>query len=98
MPTTETRGTDGEIWRRLLDPENASLSPEAARFLVVLDFPPGDKGRMRELAAKARAGTLTAEEQQEVDSYGRVGSVLGILQSRARKALRQSSRPNRSAP
>jgi hypothetical protein len=27
MPATETRGTDGEIWRRLLEPENVSLSP-----------------------------------------------------------------------
>jgi len=40
------------------------------------------------LAAKAQAGTLTEEEQTEVEAYSRVGSLLGILRSKARKALK----------
>lgn len=47
---------------------------------------------MRELAARARAGTLTAEEQAEIDTYGRVGSLLSILKSKARRSLKQRTR------
>ncbi len=46
---------------------------------------------MHALAEKARQGTLTPEEQQEVDNYERVGHYLAILQSKARIALRDST-------
>ena len=44
---------------------------------------------MHALAAKVRVGTLTDDEQAEVEAYSRVGSLLGILQSRARRALKR---------
>ena len=44
---------------------------------------------MRTLAAKARAGTLTSDEQAEVEAYSRIGSLLGILKSKARRALKR---------
>ena len=40
------------------------------------------------LSAKARAGTLTADEDEELDNYIRVGDVLAILQSKARRTVR----------
>ena len=43
---------------------------------------------MRQLLAKAKEGTLTQPEQAEIENYGRVGSLLGILQSKARVSLR----------
>ena len=47
---------------------------------------------MRMLAEKARAGTLSAEEREEADSFERISSLLGILQSRARVTLRNAAR------
>jgi len=44
---------------------------------------------MHTLAAKARAGTLTSDEQAEVEAYSRISSVLGILKSKARRALKR---------
>jgi len=41
------------------------------------------------LAAKARAGTLTSDEQREVEAYSRVSSLLGVLKSKARRALKR---------
>ncbi len=67
------------------------LSPEAAEGLLALRFSDEQQKRMSELAAKARAGELTAQEREEADSFERVSSLLGILQSRARVALREAS-------
>jgi hypothetical protein len=43
---------------------------------------------MRELSAKARAGTLTAEEDAEASRYELLGHLLGIMQSKARRSLK----------
>ena len=76
------------ILSRVLEPDKSSLSPAAARDLLALDFSPADKERMRELSAKAREGTLTAAEQAETNNYERVGRLLNILQSKARRSLK----------
>ena len=38
-------------------------------------------------AEKARQGSLTPEEQDEIEDYERVGHLLGMLQSKARLSL-----------
>ena len=43
---------------------------------------------MRQLSAKARAGTLTAEEDAEAGKYELVGHLLNIMQSKARRSLK----------
>jgi hypothetical protein len=47
-----------------------------------------DKRRMHTLAAKARR-QLTSGEQPKVEAYNRIGSLLGILNSKARRALKR---------
>jgi hypothetical protein len=80
--------TDAAIWERVIQFEG-ELSPTAARALLKVRFSPGDVGRMRELSAKARAGSLTPEEERAIDTYERLGCVLDILHSKARRALRK---------
>jgi hypothetical protein len=67
------------------------LSPVAARALLRFGFSEDDHARMAELAAKARAGSLSPTEQEELDVFERVGCVLDILHSRARQALSKKS-------
>ena len=66
------------------------LSPTAARALLKVRFSPKDMARMRELSAKARGGALTRREQLETDTYERLGCVLDILHSKARRALKNA--------
>ena len=61
---------------------------------LALDFTPADKDRMRGLSAKAREGTLSPAEQAEINSYERVGHLLNILQSKARRSLQPRRRTN----
>jgi hypothetical protein len=79
--------SEAALWGRLLEPVGATLSAEAARYLLNLRFPQSDLDRMRELAEKAREGSLILEEHIELDNYERVGQVLSLLKSKARKSL-----------
>lgn len=97
MARTQAKSHEAAIWSRLLGPENTSMSSDVARTIVRIDFPESDKKRMRQLADKARKGTLTPDEQDEIDSYGRIGSFISIMKSRARVALQKSQR-NGSRP
>ena len=49
-----------------------------------------DLERADVLAAKARAGQITPQEERELDNYLTVGSTLEFLKSKARPSLRQS--------
>jgi hypothetical protein len=53
-------------------------------------LPAGDEDRVNELSAKARAGSLTDTETQELDSYLHIGSLLAVMQSKARRLLKQA--------
>ena len=96
MRTFQKKETEGAIWARLLEPDKPNLTPAAARCFLDLHFSEADTERMRHLAANARAGNLTAAEREEIDVYGRVGSLLSILKSKARKSLKLRSPSNGS--
>jgi hypothetical protein len=76
------------ILTRLTGPDERGWSAATAKGILTLAFSPTDRDRMYALAAKARTGALTSEEQAEVEAYSRIGSLLGILKSKARRALR----------
>jgi hypothetical protein len=83
--------TEAEVWLRILHPDE-EMSPRVARAILGLSFPESEISRMRELSAKARAGTLTPQEDAEMDNFERVGSILSTLKSKARQVLKRSSR------
>ena len=43
---------------------------------------------MHELSAKAQEGTLTRSEQAELDNFERVGHIVNLMQSKARRSLK----------
>ena len=63
------------------------MSPELARHVLARRFSEEDAARMHSLAEKNREGALSAAEREELDAYVKVGDLLAILQSRARKTL-----------
>jgi len=86
--TTVSSSTEGAIWGRIVNPETADLSREAARTILALDFGAADRRRIDELAEKAAAGKLSQEERQVAETYNRVAHLLALLQSKARQSLR----------
>ena len=85
-----TTTTEVGIWDRVLDIPPTDITPDAARFLLRLDFRESDHQRMAELAERAQAGSLTPAERSDYEDYLRVGNLLALIQSKARLALRQS--------
>lgn len=83
--------TEAAILARLVDPETPDLSAEAARSILNIKFSQQDVDRMHLLLDKANAGTITPDEQEEANIYERVGHMLALLQSKARKSLKDST-------
>jgi hypothetical protein len=98
MSSAHIDTSEVSILNRILRPKTPTFSPEAAREILTLDFDQADKDRMRELSAKARAGTLTAEEDTEAGKYELIGHLLNIMQSKARRSLKSRTNGNGNEP
>jgi len=80
------------IWQRTIQPKKSNLAPAIARALLGLRFSRADLDRADELAAKARAGSLTLAEDRELEDYRAVGTALEFLKSKARFSLKRPAR------
>ena len=75
------------VWERTIRASRSDLTPEAARYFLELEFADTDRDRMNELAAKARAGSLSAVEEAELGNFMQLGWFLDLLKSKARLVL-----------
>ncbi len=87
QPTLTPDKTASAIWSRIVKPNRGTLTPEAARAILKLDFDADDRRTVDILSAKAAEGTLTPVERAELEEYIRVNNELMILQSKARLSL-----------
>ena len=78
------------ILGRLINPDDPTLSLEAARAILKLTFPKGDKDRVDFLLAKNQDGHLTPDERAELDEYLRADAFLSVLKSKARLSLKRA--------
>ena len=92
MQTTEAVAAEAAILSRLVKPNRADFSPEAAEALLKLDFDPTDRARMHELAVKGQEGSLTKAEHDELDCYRRIGYLVDLMRSKARTSLKKHGR------
>jgi len=91
MNTSIVENAEAMILARVIAPDSPTLPPAVASELLKWGYSDADKQRMTELAAKARQGTLTPEEQAESEGYERVTSFLGLVKSKARRSLQNGS-------
>jgi hypothetical protein len=79
--------TEAAILARVIQGSKLTHSPEAVRALRDLRFTEEDRKKMHELALKNQQGLLSVEEEQELDSYVRVGRFLDLVSAKAAKSL-----------
>ena len=84
--------TDADILLEVIAQHESRLSPESARQILALRFTPRQRARMEELADRANAGELSADEKQEMDRFARIGTLLSTIHSKARLALQSLPR------
>jgi hypothetical protein len=89
MPTF-VASKESVILGRVLSPERGDLPRETAQWLLKVDFDPSDRERIAALYEKAREGTLTQEEDAELEDYGDVGRLLEMLKAKAKASLRKA--------
>lgn len=71
-----------------MEPKSSRFSPEFAREVLKLGFPPGGHARYSELSAKAQISRLSKEETAELEDYLNVNDFLTILKAKAEASLR----------
>jgi hypothetical protein len=88
MELSKVSTSELAILGSILEPDKPTFSPEAARAILDLDFNQADKDHMRRLSAKAQEGTLTSREKTAINNYERIGHLLNLMQSKARRTLK----------
>jgi hypothetical protein len=88
MRLSKANTSEAAILSRVLEPEKPSFSAAAARAILDFGFKQADMERMRQLSAKAQEGTLSRREQAELNNFERVGHLIGLMQSKARRSLK----------
>ena len=90
MSTTAARRGDTEvtILARVFDDERGLLPRELARSIVDLEFSKRDKARMHDLAVRNQNDELSPSEKEELFAFAKAGTLLSILQSKARRTLK----------
>ena len=78
---------------RVLSHDNGQLSHELSSYLLSVGFNEDDKMRMHDLAVPNQKGALSPAEKDELFAYAKAGTLLSILKSKARRALRR--KPNK---
>ena len=92
--------TASAIWQRVFTPTFDDLEPAAAKALLGMKFGRRDVKRINDLSALAQRGELTKDQADELDLYLNLGSMMTIMHSKARVALKRhaaASRPRRKS-
>ena len=67
------------------------FSEELARQILNLHFAPSDRARYEALSEKAQQGTLSNEEQVELDDYLNLNDFFITIKAKAEASLRPGS-------
>lgn len=89
MSTTAARTGESEvtILSRVFDDEHGRLPREFARAILDAELSERDKARMHDLAVRNQNDGLTPAEKEEMFAFGKAGTLLSILKSKARRTL-----------
>ena len=86
--TKDDRTGEIAIFARLMKTERGDLGRELARYILTLGFDEEDQATMRELAERNQDGALDSEELEKLQDYVKVGHLLALLHSKARRSLK----------
>jgi hypothetical protein len=90
MSTVAARTDDNEvtILARVFDDDRGLLPRALARAIVDAEFSERDKARMHDLAVRNQNDALSPREKEELIGFATAGTLLSILQSKARRTLK----------
>jgi hypothetical protein len=89
--STALAESTADIWSRTIKPGEGNLTTETAHFFLGIHLSEPDGERLKELSAKARAGSLDPTERRELDHYLDFGWFLDFMKSKARGSLKTAN-------
>ena len=89
--STTIDNSEAAILGRTINPERGDLSREAAESILRLRLSERDTRRLDHLSDKAQDGSLSVDEESELESYRHVGRLLELLKSKARLSIKRAS-------
>ena len=81
--------TEMDILSDAIAPDEGDLAPSVAETLLQWKFSDRALLKMNELARKNKEGHLSSEEEHELDNFLRVGSLINLVQAKARLSLKE---------
>ena len=88
ITTNDAGQSEVAILARVLGSGQGQLPADMARYILTLGFSDDDKARMHDLAVRNQNDDLSAAEKEELFAYGKAGTLLSILKSKARRTLK----------
>lgn len=79
--------SESEILADVLSADEGDFSPETARSILRWRFSEKATAEIQRLSLRNRNGTITPEEREQLDRFLRVGSLINLMQARARRSL-----------
>lgn len=79
--------TESEILADVIAVDDGNLPPEVAKSLLNWKFTDKAVARMNQLSDRNNKGTLTDTERDELERYLRVGTLINLIQAKARRSL-----------
>jgi hypothetical protein len=85
--TSATAVTEVDIISDVIAPNRGDLPPEVAQSVLSWKFKQRAVTRMDELDERNRSGAISPDERDELEKYLRVGTLINLLQAKARLSL-----------
>jgi hypothetical protein len=86
--------TEADILKDIIVPDHGDLARDVAKSLLQWRFTDRATARMGDLADRNNKGTISDTEREELDKYLRVGSLINLVQAKARLSLKQPQPPS----
>jgi hypothetical protein len=84
--------TESDILSDVIAANRGDFTPDVAKSVLKWKFKAVAVRRMNTLAEKNRQGTITEAEREQLQRYLRVGSLINLIQAKARLSLQSKSR------
>lgn len=79
--------SEADIWAEVISADDGNLSPELARMVLKWKFSRRTQSRITRLAQRNQSGKITDVERIELDRFLRVGTLIDLMQAKARLSL-----------
>ncbi len=84
--------TESDILSDVIAANRGDFTPDVAKSVLKWKFKAVAVRRMNTLAEKNRKGTITEAEREQLHRYLRVGSLINLIQAKARLSLHSQCR------